>query len=61
MTQVKYSLSPQEIPLGSALGISLGLRLYFTVYPSSCHNIDTVYMLVYIIVGFFFMWKYCYV
>ena len=28
--------------MGSALGISLGLRLYFTVYPSSRHNTDTV-------------------
>ena len=26
----------------SALGISLVLRLYFTVYPSSCQNTDTV-------------------
>ena len=28
--------------MGFALGISLGLRLYFTVYPSSRHNTDTV-------------------
>ena len=26
-----------------ALGKSLGLRLYFTIYPSSCHNTATVY------------------
>ena len=32
-------------PLGFALGISLGLRLYFMVYPSSCHNTDTVFHL----------------
>ena len=25
-----------------ALGISLELRLYFTVYPSSCHKTDTI-------------------
>ena len=39
---VKYSLSPLGNPSGSALGISLGLRLYFTVYPSFCHNTDTL-------------------
>ena len=32
---------PLGNPSGSALGISLGLRLYFTVYPSSRHNTDT--------------------
>ena len=32
------------IPLGSALGISLYLRLYFTVYPSFHHNTDTLCM-----------------
>ena len=25
-----------------SLGLSLGLRLYFIVYPSSCHNTDSV-------------------
>ena len=33
---------PSGNPLGSAHGISLVLRLYFTVHPSSCHNTDTV-------------------
>ena len=28
---------------GFALGISFGLRLYFTLYPSSRHNTDTVH------------------
>ena len=35
---VKYSLSPWEHPLGSALR----LRLYCTVYPSSRHNTNTI-------------------
>ena len=39
---MKYSLNPWEIPQVSALGISLGLRLYFTVYRSSRHNTDTI-------------------
>jgi hypothetical protein len=29
-------------PLGSALGISYVLGLYFIVYPSSCHGTDTI-------------------
>ena len=29
-------------PEGKAWGISLGLKLYFIVYPSSRHNTDTV-------------------
>ena len=33
---------PEGNPLGSALAIFLSLRLYFTVYPSSHHNTDTV-------------------
>ena len=33
---------PSRNPSGSALGISLVPRLYFTVYPSSCHNKNTV-------------------
>ena len=33
---------PSGNPSGSALGISLVLRLYFSVYPSSRHNTDTV-------------------
>ena len=37
---VKQGLSPQDC---CALGQSLGLRLYFTVYPSSRPNTDTVY------------------
>ena len=28
--------------LGKSVGLSLGLRLYFIVYPSSCHNKDSV-------------------
>ena len=35
-------MSDLENPPGSALGICLGFRLYFTVYLSSCHNTDTV-------------------
>ena len=35
---------PSRNPLVSALGISLELRLYFTVYPSSCHSTDTVFL-----------------
>ena len=31
-----------ENPPGSALGLSLVLRLYFIIYPSSCHNTDPV-------------------
>ena len=31
---------PSENPLDSSLGISVVLMLYFTVYPSSCHNTD---------------------
>ena len=46
MTQVGINgeiwLEPSGNPSGSALGISLVLRLYFTVYPSSRHNTDTV-------------------
>ena len=46
MTQVgiydKIKLEPSGNPLGSALMISLVLRLYFTVYPTSRHNTDTV-------------------
>ena len=34
---------PLQNPSGFALGISLGLRLYFTVYPSSRNNTDTVF------------------
>ena len=34
---------PSGNPLGSALGISLVLGLYFIVYPSSRHNTDTVH------------------
>ena len=30
--------------MGSALGIFLVLRLYFTVYPSSRQNTDRIYM-----------------
>ena len=33
---------PEGNPSGLALRISLGLRLYFIVYPSSCHNTDTI-------------------
>ena len=33
-------------PSGSALGISLGLRRYFIVYPSSRHNTVTICQLV---------------
>ena len=33
---------PSGNPLGFAFGISFGLRLYFTEYPSSCHITDTV-------------------
>ena len=33
---------PSGKPLGSALGISIVLRLYFTVYASSRHNTDTI-------------------
>ena len=33
---------PLENSSGFALGISLGLRLYFIVYTSSCHNTDTI-------------------
>ena len=34
---------PSGVPSGSALGNSLGLRLYFTVHPSSCHSKDIIY------------------
>ena len=30
--------------MDSALGISLVFRLYFTVYPSSCHNTEYRYI-----------------
>ena len=47
MTQVtRYGaiyLELLENPLGSALGISLELSIYFNLYPSPCHNTDTVY------------------
>ena len=33
---------PSGNPLGSALGISCGLRQYFIVYPSSRHNTVTI-------------------
>ena len=38
-----YCKIQPDPPLGSALGDSRGLMLYITVYPSSCHNTDTVY------------------
>ena len=45
MTQVGIygEIQPEPLgnPLGSALRISLVLRLYFTVYPSSRHNTDS--------------------
>ena len=34
---------PEGNPEGRAWGISLGLRLYFTVHPFSRHNTDTIY------------------
>ena len=46
MTQVgiygEIEPEPSRNPSGYALGISLVLRLYSTVYPSSRHNTDTV-------------------
>ena len=39
----KISPEPSGNPSGSALGISLGLRRYFIVYPSSRHNTVTVH------------------
>ena len=36
---------PSRNLLGSALGISLVLRLYFIVYPSFCHKTDTMLQL----------------
>ena len=47
----EISPEPSENPTVSALGISLGLRQYFIVYPSSRHNTvisisDTVYQIV---------------
>ena len=43
MWKIKLELPGQfgESTLSSAIGISLLLRLYFTAYPSSCHNTDT--------------------
>ena len=42
MTRVGIYSDIQPEPSGSALGISLMLRLYFTVYPSSYHYTDTM-------------------
>ena len=38
----EISPEPSGNPSGSALRISLGLRRYFIVYPSSRHNTVTV-------------------
>ena len=35
---MKYSLITREITTAGARGISLGLRLYFNVYPDLSHN-----------------------
>ena len=47
MTQVgiygEIQPEPSRNPQGSALRISLELRLWFTIYPFSRHNTDTVY------------------
>ena len=40
----EISLEPSGIPSGSANGISLGLRQYFIVYPSSGHNTVNYYL-----------------
>ena len=37
---IYYEIQPE--PSGNPSGSALGLRLYFTVYLSSCHNTDTV-------------------
>ena len=39
----EISPEPSGNPSGSALRISLGLRRYFIVYPSSRHNTVTIY------------------
>ena len=47
MTQVRIygeiQTEPSGISTGSDLRISLVLRLYFTVYPFSCHNTNTLF------------------
>ena len=42
VTHVGMCLGVWPGPLGSALGISYVLGLYFIVYPSSCHGTDTI-------------------
>ena len=48
MTQVgiygEIQPDPSGNPLCSNIWISLVLKLQFTVYPSSCHNTDTIYI-----------------
>ena len=39
---VEIKPEPFEVLSGAALGNSLGLRLYSTVYPSSCFDTDTI-------------------
>ena len=34
--------APKEFPESFTLGKSLGLRVYFTIYPDSSHNTDTI-------------------
>ena len=41
---VTYIVSSWNIPRAPAFRIFLGLRLYFTVYPSSRHITDTLYL-----------------
>ena len=44
-------MSPYGVPLVFALANSLGLRLFFTAYISSCNNKDTTFQN--------FIWAYC--
>ena len=42
VTQVKIYFEIKPDRSGNLSGSALGHRLYFTVYPSSCHNTDSV-------------------